>query len=125
MVRFFFIAGAWLAGLAVILGAFGAHTLEGRVTPERLDVFETGVRYHMYHALALLGASWAWMQWPAWQITWAGYLFIAGITVFSGSLYLLVVTDTPWLGAVTPIGGLAYIAGWILLGWGVLTNADL
>lgn len=121
MVRFLITAGAWFAGLAVVLGAFGAHTLEGRVTPERLDVFETGVRYHMYHALGLLAAAWSWSQWPVWQVTWSGYLFMAGILIFSGSLYLLVLTDTPWLGAVTPLGGLAFIAGWILLGWGAFS----
>lgn len=122
--RLFFIAGAFLAGLAVALGAFGAHTLESRVTPPRLDVFETGVRYHMYHALALLAVAWAWTQWPVWQVTWSGYLFMTGIVVFSGSLYLLVLTDTPWLGAVTPLGGLAFISGWILLGWAALAGSN-
>ena len=123
MTRLFFTAGAWLAAVAVLLGAFAAHTLEDRVTPERLAVFETGARYHIYHALALLVAAWAWSQWPIWQVTWAGWLFIAGIAIFSGSLYLLVLTDTPWLGAVTPIGGLAFVAGWILLGWAALSAA--
>lgn len=121
MTKFFLALGAFLAGLAVVLGAFGAHTLETRVTPERLDVFETGVRYHMYHALALLFVSWAAHQWPSWQITGAGYLFLAGILIFSGSLYLLVLTDTPWLGAITPIGGLAFISGWALLFWFALS----
>lgn len=123
MTRLFFTAGAWLAAVAVLLGAFAAHTLQDRVTPERLEVFETGARYHIYHALALLAVAWAWSQWPIWQVTWAGWLFIAGIAIFSGSLYLLVLTDTPWLGAVTPIGGLAFIAGWILLGWAALAGA--
>lgn len=122
MTRLFFTAGAWLAAAAVLLGAFAAHTLEDRVTPERLEVFETGARYHIYHALALLAVAWAWTQWPIWQVTWAGWLFIAGIAIFSGSLYLLVLTDTRWLGAVTPIGGLAFIAGWILLGWAALAG---
>ena len=122
MTRLFFTAGAWLAAVAVLLGAFAAHTLEDRVTPERLEVFETGARYHIYHALALLAVAWAWSQWPVWQATWAGWLFIAGIAIFSGSLYLLVLTDTAWLGAVTPIGGLAFVAGWILLGWAALVG---
>ena len=117
MSRFFLGAGAVLAGLAVILGAFAAHTLEARVTPERLEVFETGARYQMYHALALLFLSWAATQWPLWQVNWAGYLFIAGIVIFSGSLYTLVLTDTPWLGAITPLGGLSFIGGWLLLAW--------
>lgn len=122
MTKFFLSAGALLAGLAVVLGAFGAHTLQTRVTPERLEVFETGVRYQMYHALGLLFLSWAAQQWATWHITAAGYLFLAGIVIFSGSLYLLVVTDTPWLGAVTPIGGLAFIGGWALVFWSALAQ---
>lgn len=117
MMRFFLAWGALLAGLAVMFGAFGAHTLESRVTADRLEVFKTGVHYQMVHALALLFLAWAAQQWPEWQITWAGYLFIAGIVIFSGSLYVLVLTDTAWLGAITPIGGLAFIAGWALLFW--------
>lgn len=122
MVRFFLAAGAFFAGLGVMLGAFGAHTLEGRVTPERLDVFETGVRYQIYHALALLVLAWICSQTTVWQAHWSGYLFIAGILIFSGSLYLLVLTDTAWLGAVTPIGGLAFIGGWILLFWTAISG---
>lgn len=120
MTRLFFGLGAVAAGLAVMLGAFGAHALEGRVTPERLQTFEIGVRYQMYHALALLFVGWASAQWAVWQLPAAGYLFLAGIVVFSGSLYLLVLTDTPWLGAVTPLGGVAFILGWAFLAWGVL-----
>lgn len=122
MTRFFLAMGALTAGLAVILGAFGAHTLETRVTAERLAVFETGVRYQMYHAIALLVLAWAAQQWPSWQITAAGYLFIAGMIIFSGSLYLLVITDTAWLGAITPIGGLSFIVGWALLFWAALAG---
>ena len=117
MAKGFFIAGALAAGLAVALGAFGAHGLQSRVTPERIGTFETGVRYHMYHALALFVVAWIQAQWPSWQGEWAGYLFLAGILIFSGSLYLLVLTDTPWLGAVTPLGGVAFIAGWVFLCW--------
>lgn len=101
-------------------GAFGAHGLEGRVTPARLETFRTGVTYQMYHALALLFVGWAAVQWPGWPIHGAGYCFTAGILIFSGSLYLLVLTDIPWLGAVTPFGGVAFIIGWGLLLWGVL-----
>ncbi len=119
MPRLFFILGAVAAGLAVALGAFGAHGLEGRVTPERLETFKTGVLYHLIHALALLAAAWAASQWPGWAVQAAGYLFAAGIVLFSGSLYLLVLTDTRWLGAVTPFGGVAFIAGWGLLAWGI------
>jgi uncharacterized membrane protein YgdD (TMEM256/DUF423 family) len=122
MVRLFLSAGAFFAGLGVMLGAFGAHALEGRVTPARIEVFETGVRYQMYHALGLLALAWLSSAWPSWQITWSGYLFIAGILIFSGSLYILVLTDTPWLGAVTPLGGLSLIAGWILLLWAAVSH---
>lgn len=123
MSRLFFALGALAAGIAVALGAFGAHGLEQRVTPERLQTFETGVKYHMYHALALLVVGWAAAQFPGWPLQAAGYLFLAGIVLFSGSLYLLVLTDTPWLGAVTPLGGVAFIVGWALLAWGVLRGA--
>ena len=111
----FFRLGALLAGLAVALGAFGAHGLRARVTPDLLAVFETGVRYQMYHALALLGLSLAWTRWSTSHLTAAGYLFLAGIVLFSGSLYLLTLTGTRWWGAVTPLGGLAFLAGWALL----------
>lgn len=122
MTRFLLMAGAIAAALAVALGAFGAHSLGARVAPERLDVFETGVRYQMYHALGLLFVAWASQQWPGWPVAAAGYLFIAGIVIFSGSLYLLVLTDTGWLGAITPIGGVAFIAGWALLFWAAYTG---
>ena len=105
-----------------MMGAFGAHALRDLATPDRLQVFETGARYQMYHALAMLFAGWAVGQWPCWQIRWSGFLFAAGIVLFSGSLYMLVLTDVPWLGAVTPLGGLAFIAGWFLLAWGVLSG---
>jgi uncharacterized membrane protein YgdD (TMEM256/DUF423 family) len=107
----------------VAAGAFGAHGLENRVSPDRLDTFQTGVTYHMYHALALLVVSWAVTQWNAPSLlASAGYCFLAGIVIFSGSLYLLVLTDTGWLGAITPIGGVAFLAGWGLLVWGVWTG---
>ena len=122
MPRLFFILGAVAAGLAVALGAFGAHGLAGRVTPERLETFKTGVLYHMVHALGLLAIGWAASQWTGWPIQWAGYLFVAGLVLFSGSLYLLVLTDRPWLGAITPLGGVAFIVGWALLAWGVFRS---
>ena len=119
MSRLFFIAGALAAGIAVVAGAFGAHGLEGRVSPNRLETFKTGVTYQMYHALALLFVGWAALQGSSGAVTWAGYAFILGIVIFSGSLYLLVLTDTGWLGAITPIGGVAFIAGWVLVAWGM------
>lgn len=117
MSRFFFAVGALLAGLAVAAGAFGAHGLEGRVSTERLETFHTAVTYHMYHALALLIVGWATAQGWGGIIDGVGYCFLVGIVLFSGSLYLLVLTDTSWLGAVTPIGGAAFLLGWGLFAW--------
>lgn len=114
MAKHFMVTGAILAGLAVALGAFGAHMLEDMVSADRLATFETGVKYQMYHALALLVIGWISREAPG-TLNSVGYCFIAGILVFSGSLYILVLTDTGWLGAITPIGGIAFIAGWILL----------
>ena len=118
MDRIFFMIGAIAGGIGVGLGAFGAHGLRERLTPELLAIFETGVRYHMYHALALAAAAWAVTRWPNSGLpVAAGWLFAGGILVFSGSLYLLALTDTRWLGAITPIGGLMFIAAWICLAW--------
>lgn len=119
--RFFAVAGALLAGLALAAGAFGAHALDGRVPPERIATFETAARYQMYHALALFVVAWAAGTLAVPAATWAGGLFLAGIVLFSGSLYLLVLTDTPWLGAVTPLGGVAFLAGWGALAWAFRT----
>lgn len=117
-----FWAIAGLAGaLGVAAGAFGAHGLKGRLSPEMLAVFEVGVRYHLIHALALLAVAWASTRWHARTILAAGWLFVAGILIFSGSLYLLCLTGARWLGAVTPVGGTAFILGWLLLAWGAWT----
>jgi uncharacterized membrane protein YgdD (TMEM256/DUF423 family) len=116
-------AGAALAFLAVGLGAFGAHALRSRIGPDLLATFETGVRYHMYHALALLVCAWVMDRWPSPQIAWAGGLFIAGIVVFSGTLYLLALTGARWWGAVTPLGGVALLAAWACLAWGIARGA--
>jgi uncharacterized membrane protein YgdD (TMEM256/DUF423 family) len=118
-----FAVGAALAGIGVVLGAFGAHGLKSRVSPELLTVFETGVRYHMYHALALLAVGWAATRWPSTQVHAAGFLFVAGIAIFSGSLYTMTLTGLRWLGAVTPIGGLAFILGWAALAWAAARTA--
>ena len=117
MHRAFFIAGAISGGLGVALGAFAAHGLRNRLAPDMLAVFEAGVRYQMYHALALLAAGWVGARWPGASATAAGWLFIAGTVIFSGTLYLLSVTGLRWLGALTPFGGLAFIAGWLALAW--------
>ena len=110
------LAAALLSGLGVALGAFGAHALRGRLTPDLLAVFETGVRYQMYHALALFGAAVLAVRLPGTTLpVLAGWLFVIGILVFSGSLYALALTGVRGLGAVTPIGGVAFLAGWVLL----------
>jgi uncharacterized membrane protein YgdD (TMEM256/DUF423 family) len=106
-----------LALVAVALGAFGAHALRDRLPPGDLEIFETGVRYQMYHALALFAVAWASTRWPGNLTHAAGWAFVAGILVFSGSLYVLVLSGQRWLGAVTPLGGLALLVGWALLAW--------
>jgi uncharacterized membrane protein YgdD (TMEM256/DUF423 family) len=117
MDRLFFLLGTIAAGVAVAAGAFAAHGLRDRLEPDMLAVFETGARYQMYHALGLLAVGWAVSRWPAGRAALAGWLFVAGIVVFSGSLYVLSLTGTRWLGAVTPLGGLAFLAGWAVLAW--------
>lgn len=116
----FFALGAAFGGLAVLLGAFGAHALRATLSEADLATFEIGVRYQMYHALALVAVAWASTQWSAATVSLAGWAFVFGIVVFSGSLYVLVLTGQRWLGAVTPIGGVALIVGWGLLAWTAL-----
>ena len=115
-----FATGSVFCGLGVILGAFGAHGLRERLSPEMLVVFETGVRYHLIHGLGLLALALAASRWPDTYVSIAGYLFVAGILIFSGSLYVFWFTGICWLGAITPIGGLCLILGWGLLAAGVL-----
>ena len=112
MEKTFFALGAAFGLLGVALGAFGAHGLKGTLSPDMLANFETGVRYQMYHAVGLLAVAWAVTRWPGGLTTAAGWLFVVGILIFSGSLYILSVTGIRWLGTVTPIGGVALIAGW-------------
>lgn len=119
MDRAFAVTGALFALVGVALGAFGAHALSSRLEPRDLTIFETGVRYQMYHAFALLALAWAVTRWPGGALSLAGGAFVVGILIFSGSLYLLVLTDTRWLGAVTPFGGLAFLVGWAAMAWGV------
>ena len=119
--RLFITLAALSAALAVGAGAFAAHALRGRLTPEMSDVFQTGATYQMYHALALLavgillriateGTGW---------LSAAGWLFVAGTVLFAGSLYLLALTGTTWLGAITPLGGVAFLLGWLSLAIGM------
>lgn len=122
MDRVFITIGALSAFIGVAAGAFGAHALRDRLSAAMLQTFQTGVTYQMYHALALVGVgillgrfSVDGSQW----LTAAGWLFVVGTLLFSGSLYLLALTGTTWLGAITPLGGLAFLAGWVLLALGV------
>lgn len=116
MIKLFLSLGSINALLAVMLGAFGAHGLKSRLSSEMIEIFQTGVQYHFYHALGLLAVGLLAYHFPqsAW-LRWSGWLMFSGIILFSGSLYLLSVTGIRWLGAITPIGGMAFIAAWILL----------
>jgi uncharacterized membrane protein YgdD (TMEM256/DUF423 family) len=121
MHRTFLLIGALAGGVGVALGAFGAHGLRSRLTPEMLAVFETGVRYHMYHALAILAVAWVAERLQAERLVVAsGWLFLLGIVLFSGSLYLLSMTGARILGAVTPFGGVAFLLGWACLAFAAL-----
>jgi uncharacterized membrane protein YgdD (TMEM256/DUF423 family) len=116
MAKGFFVAAAILAFLAVAGGAFGAHGLKSRVSSDMIDTFQTGIQYQFYHALGLLVvAVMMHLFSPGTMLKLSGFLFIGGIVVFSGSLYVLVLTGIKWLGAITPIGGLAFLAGWVCL----------
>jgi uncharacterized membrane protein YgdD (TMEM256/DUF423 family) len=115
MDRLFFVIGAVSACIAVAAGAFGAHALKSPLAADMLAVFEVGARYQMYHALALLACAWAVTKWPGTLVSAAGWLFILGTLLFSGSLYVLSLTGLRWLGAITPLGGIALLAGWICL----------
>jgi uncharacterized membrane protein YgdD (TMEM256/DUF423 family) len=115
MDKTFMFVGALMAGVGVGLGAFGAHGLRGRLSPEMLAVFETGVRYHMYHALAMLATAALMSRVDGRATLIAGWSFFTGILIFSGSLYALALTGVTTLGAITPIGGLAFLIGWLAL----------
>jgi uncharacterized membrane protein YgdD (TMEM256/DUF423 family) len=119
MDRLFFVLGSTSGFLGVALGAFGAHALKARLDADLLATFEVGVRYQMYHAFALLAVGWAQTRWPGPVLSASGWLFVAGTVIFSGSLYVLVLSGQRWLGAATPIGGAALLAGWLCLAWAV------
>lgn len=119
MTRIFFVAASLSALVAVALGAFAAHMLKQKLSTEMFNIFEVGVRYHMYHALGLFVVAWACTQFPDANLEIAGYLFIAGTIIFSGSLYVMSLTEMRWLGAITPIGGVCFLAGWLVLAWKV------
>jgi uncharacterized membrane protein YgdD (TMEM256/DUF423 family) len=113
----FIAIGALLGGVGVAAGAFGAHALADSITAERVKVFETAARYHQIHAIAVVVVGLIAASRPSTRINVSGYLFLSGMLLFSGSLYILVLTDTAWLGAVTPLGGIALIGGWLTMAW--------
>ncbi len=119
----FAVLGALSALLAVAAGAFGAHALRARLPADLLQIFETGVRYQMYHALALFAVAWAQGRAPHGALPVAGWLFVAGTVIFSGSLYALALSGARLLGAITPLGGLCFLAGWGALAWGLWRGA--
>ena len=123
MDRTFLLVGALAGFVGVALGAFGAHGLRTRLSTEMLAVFETGVRYQMYHAFAILIVALAAARLDGWLIRAAGWLFTAGIVLFSGSLYALALSGVTILGAVTPLGGLAFLGGWACLAIAALALA--
>jgi len=109
------ILGAGLMALAVIVGAFGAHELKSKLSVDMMQVYKTGVEYHVYHALGLLLIGILSLQFASSLMNWSGVFIVIGIALFSGSLYLLAITGVRWLGAITPIGGMCFIIGWILV----------
>lgn len=114
--KWFVSLGAISGGLAVLLGAFGAHGLRARITPELMAVYQTGSAYHFYHSLGLVLIGLIATRLPdSVLLRWAGWLMLAGVLIFSGTLYLLALTGTGWLGAITPVGGTAFILAWALL----------
>ena len=126
MQKLFFISGSAAAGIAVILGAFGAHALKEKLAADQLQVFETAVRYQMYHSFALISVALLSEKFNTQWLNYSGYLFMAGIILFCGSLYLLStrnllgIDNWKFLGPITPLGGLCFICGWMLMLIGVL-----
>ncbi len=117
MPRLFVILGSLSAFLAVALGAFAAHSLKEKLPPDLFATWEVAVRYHLAHALALFAVAWTLAQWPDARSAPAGWLFLAGTAFFSGSLYALSLSGIRWLGAITPVGGVCFLAGWLYLAW--------
>ena len=115
MDRIFYICAGLIGFLGFVFGAFAAHGLKAVVEPDMVGVFEAGVRYQMYHAFALFAAAWGWSRWRTKAFGAAGWLFVIGVVVFSGTLYVIALTGARWLGAVTPFGGMALLTGWLCL----------
>ena len=119
MERIFFLLGSLSAFVGVAAGAFGAHGLKSRLSVELLATFEVAARYQMYHAFGLLAVAWVLTKWPSSLANVSGWCFVIGTVLFSGSLYLLSLSGIKWLGAITPLGGVAFLAGWLCLGYAV------
>ncbi|MBM4169999.1 MAG: DUF423 domain-containing protein [Ignavibacteria bacterium] len=119
MTRRFFILGAIFGFIGVAAGAFGAHILRDYLDADRISLFETGVRYQMYHAFALLLIGFARRRYDHRALFWSGWCFAIGIVLFSGSLYALAVTGMRWLGMIAPAGGISFLMGWLLFAWGL------
>ncbi|RLT95140.1 DUF423 domain-containing protein [Ketobacter sp.] len=121
--KIFIVIGLFAMALGVILGAFGAHGLKGKIEPNLLAAYQTGVEYHLYHALGLLLVGLLAFHFPqAAGFKWGSWLLLWGILLFSGSLYLMAFTGLRWLGAITPLGGTAFIVGWVWIAWSVIRS---
>jgi uncharacterized membrane protein YgdD (TMEM256/DUF423 family) len=125
MSRFFLLSAALNGFSCVLLGAFGAHALEGRIEVDLLGTYQTAVQYQMFHTVALFAVAWMAQRGTTTALKWSGRLFIAGIVLFSGSLYLLALTGVRVLGAITPVGGVAFLAAWLLLARAVWGSRDV
>ena len=124
-IKFILVSGCCLGALSVILGAFAAHGLKSTISTSMLDVFQTGVRYQAFHALALLFVgliSLAAGSPPSPLFSWVAILFLVGVALFSGSLYSLALGAPRWFGAITPLGGMSFIGGWLLLTYSIATS---
>jgi uncharacterized membrane protein YgdD (TMEM256/DUF423 family) len=124
----FIITAACIGALTVALGAFAAHSLKAKLPAESLQIFETAVRYQFYHGFALLATGILYKEFPVKLLQWAGRFFIAGIILFSGSLYVLSIANPNtinWVGAITPLGGLCFIAGWVLMAVAVIKKNNV
>lgn len=116
MSKVFLCLGSFNAFLCVLLGAFGAHALKSRLSPELLEVYGTAVQYHFYHALGLLAVGVISLHLPtSGYLKWSGWAMVIGIVLFCGSLYALSLSGARWLGAITPFGGTAFLGAWLLL----------
>src|SRR5690606_9425218 len=126
MAKIYLFIAALSGFVAVGLGAFGAHGLKQRLGPDLLAVYQTGVQYQFVHTVALLVVAALILHWPSsTQLRWSAALFCVGMLIFSGSLYVLSLTGIRWLGAITPIGGVAFLAGWLALAWAALKAEGL